>query len=340
MSLTNSVKSIPDFFQFMCYVCDKPLRNHPIDNDFDQCDRDPNEEHVFDYLQYQGYDHMVLPYEDFSGNGAGITDLLDHSEEWAWDDLHAYMTSESEKLDHIVNSWSDQEPDVCTYAIDRWSSNYGMVRYSYGKPNVPKGFRHTLDELATDNRKTAFVEGQDGFSTEKLIDYHITALYAARFFNVYRGRVDGKLRIGNLRFEFSDTTVEAICFHRNCDYRNKPLGKRLSLTVSLDATREEQEDFVLACIRHGNNHGPDWIVNREDFAYIHSTTCDTKHPQFQACNNNHAEVRITSLEPEDAHLALNFLQEHKQYCRSTQCQCDHYESILWDTVYGVSVAVS
>lgn len=310
-----------------CGACGHRLYSHPVSTEFTDCQRSP-EPTFGDYWVNPQNPSEVFPYEDLTGNAAGITDLLDNAREWEMDDLHAYHASETERYDHIVNSWSDQEPDTCTHAIDRWliKSDGTRVQAPYRERHLPKGFREDLDNLGTDKRRSAYVEGFDGYTTQQLIDFHLTTLYQQKLFNVYYGNVDLKLRVGGLRIERSEETISATCYHQAC-YNS---GKRNTLTVSAEATRREMEDFTLAVIRHGNNHGPSWYTTRQDFAYIHATTCDTLHKQGHPCNHNHTERTLVELtdSPESLRSVMNFLSEHVEVCKVDDCQCFHYYTLI------------
>lgn len=306
-----------------CGFCDQPavLHDDPFtDNErVVSCPRfintnespfTPNGEYpTFDYSG--SYDNPV-PLTNYEGNPANIELLIDNREH-EWEGIHENRDREPD-----LTYWTDKDPDVCTTVLDSTS--------------VPEGFRTWY---STDSeQRNVVVEDNTGFIAVKLIDYLLTAKYHAKLLNVFRGR-DRKLHMGLLTFHILNhpqlgMRPAVTCNHGECNY-----GPRNPFFFTLEPTRRNMEDYVIAIIRHGNNHSPDWLRNRSDWTMIHSTTCDTLHLQDEPCNSNGAEIINPSLAaPETPEEMMVFLKEHMKHCTSTKCNCVQYESELWNEIYG------
>lgn len=223
-----------------------------------------------------------------------------------------------------LNYWRDVEPTRCTSAIYWWSNRANMPGYptAYGNHHMARNF--TLNETyaqkyqGLDYSEPALAryefEELQGFASQQLIDLNITEKYAFRFFNIFVGN-DQHLHVGLLTI----TDEHVTCSRKDCYFRRSPLP------IPTDPTREQMETFVHALIRHGNNHGPDWYIKREDFAYIHAENCDTNHDHSSYCNTN---VSLNAVDLMTLEGSLDFLIRHRKFCRDNNCRCGAYYHTL------------
>jgi hypothetical protein len=281
-----------------------------------------------------------LPVVDTTANIELLEDFDRVVEEWdgIYDNRDNYQTARP-------YTYRDLEPTRCTHAA-HWFTTNQRTPTPYGHrhmPNTYTGRKYTHPRTFTEGEtynatstptdfesRTELDNGTlldyyefeelQGFITERLIDLNITEAYQYRFFNIYMGR-DGNLHVGLLTFtQSADGRPQVTCNHKGCYYRTKPFVFTGDLT-----DRNAQEDFIHACIRHGNNHGPDWYRSRPDYAFIHASNCDASHNQDQPCNANAPRIPFTTA---SVAAAQDFLIQHRKYCRSTKCRCTHYYHLL------------
>lgn len=282
-------------------------------------------------------------------------DSEDVTSEDIWSDIHTANRSLE-----FRGTYRDLEPNRCTYAI-AWSyqANAKSPRSTgvYATPHLPatpKTGRNrnkpwtTLSSYeqreATDYSDpylTTKLEFQalQGMVTQKLIDLQITERYHHKLFNVYWGR-DNNLHIGLLTITFDkDGNPQATCGRKDCYYHRTPyvyvppaepvLTTGVVDTADTTTIRSYQEAFIHNLIRHGNNHGPNFLTTRRDFTYIHASNCNTQHAWAEPCNNL-ATSRHFSLENPDLASVLDFLIQHRRYCtlKAHACRCTYYYHLL------------
>jgi hypothetical protein len=187
------------------------------------------------------------------------------------------------------------------------------------------------DDLALTNAGLDF-EVFSNMNTEEIIDLNITEKFQHKFFNVYVGK-DFNLHIGLLTFNIVRNgvtgdleTIEVTCSHRGCNY-----GPGNAHKFRGEYTRENMESFVIACIRHGNMHAPAWIRNRKDYTVIHAQNCDCNHASNVACNGNQPGKFFSTGSLDDS---IDFLIQHRKFCRNTECRCTHYYHLLNERTYA------
>lgn len=271
----------------------------------------------------------------------------DFDREVEWDGIYEVRDNyQKEQLTY----WKDVEPTRCTPAIYWWSNRPGLSQYSgyyndlgydyplYNDPHFAttriKGKvvqmvgeatydqrYNYLDFEAKDRYGSSLIHRLEfselqGFANELLIDANITEKYQYTFLNVFFGR-DNHLHCGLLTINTEEHVVK--CSRKDCYYRTH------FLPIPDATDRPSQEAFTHAIIRHGNNHGPDWYVNRGDFAFIHAENCDTNHDRSEFCNAN---VELTTPTTETLTGALDFLIRHRKFCRDSRCRCTAYYHTL------------
>lgn len=386
--------------ELMCGLCNKPFNLHnnvqelslfriinPDNSPYETCARrysDYNRMSVFtdfdiiegyhfpleplpmDYWQVANNPHLVLPYQDYSYDPAGIFEeelLLDANQghEPEFEELHDYYLQELAALDALDN-WTDNEPTQCTIAIDRWLNTSAPVQYAQPLTS-PKAFPEMSYQpstpLATDKVREASPINPEvihNFTSQVLINPELTDAFQKRVFNYWKGN-DGKYHIGQLTLgRTPQGQPTATCTHPWC--YNKDTGRQTTYYFQgdyINPSRSAMEDWLLRLIRHGNNHGPFWLTSRPDFTYLHAENCDTSkhHIQYKTqmfksygkyvtaqvpistrCNTERPVFVATELTPDSLLDCYQFLKEHQRYCQDTRCTCAEYESMLWDCIYG------
>lgn len=253
--------------------------------------------------------------------------------EWSREDEWQGIYELREQLPNLSN-WRDVEPKRCTVAYHWWTAD--RKAHAYTEPNrVPTGFYseesyvQQYEALDFNNPRLMRLEFNDlkAFTSELLINADITEAFQYKVFNAFIGR-DQKFHIGLLTFEKDSEKVSVTCKHNGCYYRNH------AYSVPLDIDRTYMEDFVLNCIRHGNNHGPDWLVKRKDFTFIHANNCDTNHGRSENCNANQPRIFVNELNSESFDHVFNFLIHHRKFCTNSDCRCTHYYHLLNERNYA------
>jgi hypothetical protein len=149
----------------------------------------------------------------------------------------------------------------------------------------------------------------------------ITKKYHYKVFNIYEGN-DQHLHVGRCTISTSvDGRPQATC--KTCNSTHVFPGDLNS--------RNDQESFVTAIIRHGNNHGPTWLTSRSDFTYMHATNCDTRHVQTEPCNTRDPRILRADLAG-DLSDVQDFLIIHRRYCTQPDCRCTHYYHLISSTI--------
>lgn len=238
-------------------------------------------------------------------------DLLELEKLDRWNDATYSVTASSK-------SWT------CTSVLGEEEGEY-ILRENVSDKNVKsrsKTFLPTSDSVSTETRN-AYVEGNEGFLSLKLLDETLTRKYHAKLLNVFLDKATGDVRIGSIRIlKNTDGTITARCVNASCSGTFG--GPRASMTINLElADRQDMESFVLAIVGHGNNHAASWFKNRESYYKIHKPNCQIGkacHPTDGICTS---PVVPAPAPNEDSELnEVEFLMEHQQYCRDSKCQCD------------------
>lgn len=215
-----------------------------------------------------------------------------------WERLDAYRDQGSGEYDN-KRYWD------CTMTLEQMqycrsqNINANEVRWTVGERITPTSY----SESATDNR-TVSVEGDASYSSVKVLDLDLTERYQLRLLNVYRSKHNGNLRVGGIEIaDNTDGSITAKCSRYDCTYIDANGNKqRCALTIKPDtATREEMEEFVLAVIRHGNNHGPQWLVQREDFYLIGESLPAKDQPKNKS--------------------TMSIVMDHARACVQKDCAC-------------------
>lgn len=274
----------------------------------------------------------------------GFQFTREFSEEISREDEWAGIYDNREQMPNLSN-WRDVEPKRCTTAFHWWTNTRSPKIYMDAPNHVPEGFNtdesYVQDYAEIDYSKTMLDQSPllmryefnelQAFTSELLIDADITERFQYKVFNAYVGR-DEKFHIGLLTFERpSPDVVQVVCKRGGC---------KLNVITHVDVSRTEMEDFVLNCIRHGNNHGPDWLIQRSDFTRIHANNCDVAHSPQEACNANAPRYFVNELNAEDFEAVFNFLIQHRKFCsrKSSDCRCTHYYHLLNERNYSYAAA--
>ena len=273
-----------------------------------------------------------VDYEDVTGFPVEVNFTSDStSREEEWQGIY-----DNREVMPNLSQWRDVEPKRCTTAFHWWTNTRVPLIYSEAPNRVPEGFTsddsyvNSYEALDFTNPRLMGYEFHElqAFASELLIDAEITERFQYKVFNAYVGR-DEKFHIGLLTFDRPDSeNVSVTCKRGGC---------KLSVETPTDIDRASMEDFVLNCIRHGNNHGPDWLINRKDFTLIHANNCDTVHAGIQ-CNANSPRHFINELNAQSFDAVFNFLIHHRKFCSTTSCRCTHYYHLLNERNYDAIAA--
>ena len=149
----------------------------------------------------------------------------DNSDQYHYEDANA----ELEKLDR----YHDRSPEEHTVTLEQYRQGYRST------PNLEPESRNT------------YIEGQEGFTSIKVLDDILTRKYHARLLNIFINK-QGKRQIGSVVLQDNtDGTRSAKCV--------KCKGV---LNFPTDPTRAQMEEFTYAIISHGNNHAAKWYRER------------------------------------------------------------------------------
>lgn len=307
-----------------------------------------------DAKEYRVRMHIINPSgvygeeRDFSYSNAYVAqDLIPYNEDWHdiiedEDDFDTFSNEYANReSDSSLYRYNDIEPDVVTGVTERWSNS--RVRFPYDNANhLPtqpgRTFtltpyykqRERLDWNTPEVRSALMFEELNGFASELIINPEITHKKHLNVFNGYFGTKDRKFHIGLLTFDNDEVNkiLTVKCGHGQCHYRKNPLVLDYS-TCSLS----DLEQIAHAIIRHGNNHGPDWITKRQDFTYIHAMNCDAKHDTHSTIQCNANVTPAISAASLDGSLdnVIDFLISHRKHCRNIECRCTHYYHLLCST---------
>lgn len=270
------------------------------------------------------------------------------SKEDEWDGIFA------NRENNFIGRYDDVENNRCTHAIKFWRYSDNNLTHAghYTDHHMPKPMK-IRNRKTGDYSKVEFTESasyeQDydgldfedprlmrlefnelqGFVSSRLIDLGITEKFHAKVYNVFVGSYDNKLHVGSCVISRTvDNRISATCSRKDCK-------ATLVAPHFDDITREDMEIFIHSVIRHGNNHGPDFITKRSDFTYIHATNCDTDHEAHHGCNaraSYETFMDITFLQGDDE--VLDFLIKHRKVCTASDCRCTHYYHLLASKEYA------
>lgn len=241
----------------------------------------------------------------------------------------------------FIGRYDDVEPNRCTHATTWWTNNQ-HGKYTDNHLPQPMKIRDkrtgertitsftetdsyvtTSDNLDFEDPRLMRLEFNElqGFISSRLIDLGITEKFHAKVYNVFVGNYDSKLHVGSCTLSQTiDGRIQAKCSKCN---------NSLVAPHNSELTRSLMEDFIHAVIRHGNNHGPDFITKRSDFTFIHASNCDTAHDHSEFCNANQPRITHEGLSTElTASEVLDFLIDHRKFCTSSDCRCTHYYHLL------------
>jgi hypothetical protein len=222
--------------------------------------------------------------------------------------------------DNYVSIW-----DTEYAALDRWhelpehaNETTVVLDENNPYPSLPYNFN---------GDRTAFVEGLDGFIARQYLDLNTTSNYHKRLINSFVNKKTGKFHVGSIAFDFNGPMVTATCINRDCS-RKCDDGQYRQVATSLDRNVVTDvavmEWFVYMVIKHGNNHGPEWLRNRPDFYLMHDFGCDLgtveKPCNGLSCNNNRIITDVIDTDMDD----VTFIMEHQLYCNDKRCGCQEW----------------
>lgn len=323
----------------LCGYCNAPKDDTHNDDDCGLLDLIENNYYTWEdvlnmFPDY--YEDNTLPVED------SITEATSITKDQEWDGIFANRER------NFTGRYDDVEPTRCTHATAWWSNtqhgyytdnhlpkpmkvrNKQTGTYSRITFNEGATYEQVADQLDFEDPRLMALEFNElmGFTSAKLIDLGITAKFHNTVYNIYVGDYDRKLHVGSCVISRTvDNRIQAQCSRKNCK-------ATLVAPHFDDITREDMETFIHAVIRHGNNHGPEFITKREDFTYIHATNCDTNHSHNAPCNARASYERfedITALQGSDS--VLDFLIKHRKVCTSSDCRCTHYYHLINERNY-------
>lgn len=191
-------------------------------------------------------------------------------------EVQGTRTDSATREGEVYDRWFTN-PDASVDNIDRYYDKF------------PEEQTVTLDQyrngqrtsLTAEQQRSVFIEGHDGFLTEKVYDVHLTELYHNRLLNIFTNK-RGRVQIGSIELvKCVDGSIDARCVRNDCP--------GVLNTGTSELTRTEMEDFVLNIIRHGNNHAASWFVNRVQFGHrtfykVHTDECNlTCDPSVAYC---------------------------------------------------------
>ncbi len=320
----------------MCGVCDKPAVMHNVtssavafarqsaerkgDPYYRFCDRGLDEPFTVNFsLDYYAHSHSgVVPVADYTGNAATFP-KEDREDEWdcIFEQSSLRDSAEFDALDR----YHDADPNETTYAIQFWShtipvTNYAQAKFSSKDHHLPSNYEP--------RSRNAYVEGFGGFHTEQGYDPDLTAKYALRLLNVFTNK-RGKMQVGGVEIEFLPAMdfppsemdakfrsygdmISVKCVRNDCNVRK---------VVDADISRDEMEEFVIAVIRHGNNHAANWFRKRDTYYKVHAPNCvdpGNCDPYTHFCATTYDQPVIET--------PLDFLFAHARVCSDSKCEHD------------------
>ncbi len=320
----------------MCGICAKPAVYHVADmeedNKHNACDRILSEFPSEVFNDFFLHNTGITAYVDLAGQVDTQYEVfkfgIDYDNEDGTftnfrpeEDPALYINYEEREHDALMR-WADKDPSEVTQAIDAWyvspQGEYKYMAYSEDHP------RRKVPVLTFEGPRTAFVEGTAGFISRSIIDPIATRNYQARLLNSFINKKTGKFHVGSIALDFAGDRVTATCVNRDCERRDDLTGRYEQAAWVFDRSlvtdRTLMETIVYTIIRHGNNHGPNWLRERADFYLMHDFACDLDHENPVLCNHN----RVVTDSPDTDLNDVEFVMEHQRYCNDANCKCDEW----------------
>ena len=196
------------------------------------------------------------------------------------------------------------QPEYVTDTNDQYAyspADVEMEKLDRYHDRLPTEHTVTLDEYRNGKRtnldlepeqRNAYIEGNDGFVSIKVLDELLTRKYHARLLNLFVNK-QGKRQIGSVVIQNTDGTRTAKCV--------KCKG---TLNFPDSPTRAQMEEFVYAIISHGNNHVAKWFREREEAGVaLYYSLAPTLGPQTTELN------------------AREVIVQHYRNCKTPGCNC-------------------
>ena len=309
-SAVTEYQPINGDWTIICGDCGVSVKHHPINNDFLVCSREqdsfPN--HYNDNnLGRSDYYYNTVTKEMYL-----ISDYSGYPE--TEEDADEYVSVDNELS--ALENWRDVTHDA--YA-KTWVGTVTLEQHQTGLATEAlidaKGTAtpYSKDAEVTNEDRTVYVEGQDGFIARNFLNDLLTRKYHARLLNVFTDKRTGDLRIGGIRIiKGIEGRVIGRCVNGNC---------RAELTIDTQtATRTDYEDFILSVIRHGNNHAADWFRSRDTYYKVHAAGCD-----IHACDPNVPWCKvIVAPSPVGVVKDVTEMFDHQTYCKNSKCSCANW----------------
>ncbi len=240
----------PYFMDLYCGQCGVAAKHHPVYlSDRVTCSRNYADWTVVTWGDTPDFYLDGYAAEDFSGQG--IEDVVtDDYFDW---------TPEFDTID----SWRDTHPDEQTSAVAGWYVSKSGVKTTWAYTENHKQFHGNLPTDFSADR-TTYVEGFEGFYSTQILDFATTEKYNKNLFNVFTRAKSGKLQVGSIEisyddpFDTGDKWVTARCISPECSNAASITLPLHDPTVSL----EYKQNFVWACVVHGNMHAISWIRDK------------------------------------------------------------------------------
>lgn len=293
-------------FAIICGNCGVASNYHPIHSEFLVCPRTEDSFPNFyltntlersDYYQDTVTGAMFLP-NDYSGYGDVTNEEPDN-----YESTDVELTKLDNWTDATYNPIAKTWVGTTTLAQHLTGVDEALVKVDGSVSPYSK------DSEVTNDDTTVYVEGQEGFIARTFINDLLTRKYHARLLNVFSDKRTKDLRVGSIRIiKCVDHMIEARCVNGTC---------KSVMSINTDtAVRSEMEEFVLAIIRHGNNHAAEWFRSRNTFYKVHAPNCNLSQcdPNVPFCLHTNA----SRYQPSDD---VQVLLDHNSNCKDSKCKC-------------------
>lgn len=230
-------------------------------------------------LRPVGYDTPASQQEDTDAYGRPLS----------FDGVGYDPTIESDNTDPWYIEYDSSTATIESYR-DLDSSEHTVTLEEYRQGTNPR-----FSEPA----RNAYVEGQDGFLILNILDENLTKKFHFHLLNFFKNKYTGKFQVGGIAFtKNTDGSISGSCTHDDCKKLRRSNRAGHTLTINLSnviasvqapyslesEVRKAQEEFIYACIRHGNNHAASWFTSRDTFYKLHTQDCDlTCDPKSAYC---------------------------------------------------------
>lgn len=212
------------------------------------------------YGDFQDTDQYGFPIVEHGHVGDLTSDVEDTS----------YRASLDEPVDEEFSS--SRSTDRWNVAYDSAADQRAVDAY---RDKFPTEQTVTLDQYrkgvrpnanTTDVQRNVFHEGKSGFLTIQAYDEHVTELFQNKCLNVYTDK-EGRLRVGSIALitvHNRGPVLEHEAYGYSVDARcvNERANCHAVMNSGVNPSRKEMEEFVVAVIRHGNNHAGKWFKER------------------------------------------------------------------------------